>query len=217
MEFNIKIPDNLNELTLKQYQIWVNVAKDQDLDNYFIRQKAISIFTGIKLGHVAQMRKHDVDDISNHIYNLLNSKPVHHVRFKIKSQEFGMIPDFDQMTLGEYVDLEENFKDWGTFHKAMAVLYRPVTTSIKERYEIEEYKGVEHLQDLMEFIPLGVAFGAQVFFWTLLNDLVSCTQSCIVEEAIQTLLTSEDSLLKNGGGTRHSTDWLKEILEDLKR
>jgi hypothetical protein len=35
--------------------------------------------------------------------------------------EFGMIPELDKMTFGEYIDLESYITDWDNMHKAMAV------------------------------------------------------------------------------------------------
>ena len=41
--------------------------------------------------------------------------------------EFGFIPKLDNISLGEFVDLDSYMSDWDNMHKAMAVLYRPVT------------------------------------------------------------------------------------------
>lgn len=38
----------------------------------------------------------------------------------------GFLPKLDEITLGEFIDVESNIGDWQNIHKAMAVLYRPV-------------------------------------------------------------------------------------------
>ena len=57
--------------------------------------------------------------------------------------EYGFIPVLDDMTLGEYVDLDENFTDWDKMHKAMSVLFRPIKLKKGDRYQIEEYDGMD--------------------------------------------------------------------------
>ena len=55
------------------------------------------------------------------------------------SIDFGFIPDLENMTFGEYVDLDNFITDWQSMHKAMAVLYRPITFEKNDKYLIEEY------------------------------------------------------------------------------
>ena len=52
----------------------------------------------------------------------------------------GFVPKLDDITLGEYVDIESNISDWQKdAHKAMAVLYRPVNFKAKDKYGIAPY------------------------------------------------------------------------------
>ena len=83
--------------------------------------------------------------------------------FTHRGIEYGLIPVLDDMTLGEYVDLDENFTDWDTMHKAMAVLYRPVTFKKGDRYQIEEYNGLDNAET-MKADTIGCCDGMYVFF-----------------------------------------------------
>ena len=51
--------------------------------------------------------------------------------FKLLSVDMGFIPNLERISLGEYIDVENNIVDWQTMHKAMAVLYRQSTSVVK--------------------------------------------------------------------------------------
>jgi len=67
------------------------------------------------------------------------------------------------MTLGEYIDLDTYFGDWDNMHKAMSVLYRPVTKEKNDLYNIEDYDGTKY-SDVLKSMPLDVVLGSIVFF-----------------------------------------------------
>ena len=83
--------------------------------------------------------------------------------------EFGFIPNLDKITMGEYIDLNNYFEEASTLHQAMAVLFRPIHKSYKnrEKYEISSYEGTEFFSNVMKDMPLGFALGAKVFFYRL--------------------------------------------------
>jgi hypothetical protein len=54
--------------------------------------------------------------------------------------EYGFIPNLDDMSFGEYVDLDTYLGDWQNIHRAMAVLYRPIREKRGERYNIVPYE-----------------------------------------------------------------------------
>ena len=60
--------------------------------------------------------------------------------FKLNNINYGFHPQLDDLTLGEYIDLDTFIGDWENIEKAMSVLYRPVVNKIKDKYTIEEYK-----------------------------------------------------------------------------
>ena len=120
------------------------------------------------------------------------------------------------MTFGEYIDLESNISSVETFHKAMAVMYRPITKKVKDRYEIFEYKGTDEFSELMKYAPLNVVLGATVFFSTLGSDLVQHTLTYLEKEMKKNpklmTLAKERNLIKDGAGTIQSMHLLKMFL-----
>ena len=215
MKGTITIPENLNEISIKQYQHFLKIAKG--IDGSFLDQRTVETFCSVELSKVLLMKRKDVRDITNHINNLFNQKPEVSITFKIKDVKFGMIPDLENISMGEYTDLTKYLESWETMHKAMAVLFRPITTEVNGKYLIEDYKGSDAYSELMKFAPVGVAMGAMVFFYRLTNDLLNAIRQSLGVEITQEILQSLEPLPKNGVGINHSMHSLKEMLEDLMR
>ena len=168
MNFKLNIPESLNEVTLSQYQKWVKIIDEEKISTFF-QQKMIEIFCNADLKKILQMKVKDVDEVTSNIDNLFNEKPLFVPTFNLGEIEFGFIPQLDEMTFGEYIDLDNYLTDWETMHKAMSVLFRPILHKRKGKYVIEDYKGSD-TYNLSE-IPLNVVMGALVFFCNLRNEL----------------------------------------------
>ena len=218
MKTEIVIPTSLSEIPLKSYQEFMKVVEKSN-DEEFIGQKTIEIFCGLKMKDVVKVKWSDVKNLTLHLNGIFKEKPKFQPTFKIQDTEFGFIPNLEDMTFGEYIDLESNISKVDTFHKAMAVMYRPITKKVKDRYEIFEYTGTDEFSEVMKYAPLNVVMGATVFFSTLGNDLVQHTLTSLETELKknQKLMTSakERNLIKDGDGTIQSMRSLRETLQSL--
>lgn len=213
MKIDIKIPETLNEIHLKQYQKFDKLIKDNEASE-FVNQKTIEIFCNIDLKDVARIRLADTEELLAHLNNLLNVKPKLITTFKLGDYEFGFIPKLEDMTSGEYIDLENYLSDTQTFHKAMAVLFRPIKTKVKDLYTIEEYQSSEVYAEFLQYMPLDVVLGCLVFFSTLTNDCLNGLMDFIHSEVEQSE-AAKKLLEKNGVGINQSTGQLKETFYDL--
>ena len=215
MKLKITIPNKLSEINLLQYQKFLSIAKDNE-DSEFLHQKMVQIFCGIDLKEVAQIKYKDVAEITTTISTMFNVNHKHIPTFKMGGVEFGFIPNLDEMTFGEYTDLDTYITDWDNMHKAMAVLYRPITKKgLNNTYDIEDYKGSATYADVMKHIPLDVCFGANVFFYSLGNELLKATIHYLENnKEIQDILQHQ-TLELNGVGIVQSMLLLKETLTDL--
>ena len=63
MEIEVKVPENLSEITLGQYQKYLKI-QDGDNDEMMIAQKMIEIFCNVELKYVTKMRWKDVQEIT---------------------------------------------------------------------------------------------------------------------------------------------------------
>ena len=163
MELQINVPTSLNEIPLKNYVDFLKVQESSN-DEEFVAQKMIEIFCGIRLIDVAKIKLTSLNEMVAHFTQLFEQKPKFQQTFKIGDIEFGFIPNLEEITFGEYVDLENHLQSWDSFNKAMAVMYRPIKKRIKDKYEIQEYSGTKEYQELMQYAPLDVCIASSVFF-----------------------------------------------------
>jgi len=220
MKTEIVIPTSLSEIPLKSYQEFMRVVEKSN-DEEFIGQKTIEIFCGLKMKDVVKVKWSDVKELTVHLNEIFKAKPKFQATFKIQDTEFGFIPNLEDMSFGEYIDLESNISNVETFHKAMAVMYRPITKKHKERYEVFEYTGTDEFSELMKYAPLNVVMGATVFFSSLGNDLVQHTLTYL-ESQMKTnkkLMTTakERNLIKDGDGIIQSMQLLRVTLQNLMK
>lgn len=214
-KIELTIPDSLNEIVLGQYQDYLKVLNNTENNEIFVRQKMIQYFCGLD-SDVLNIKATDLFDITDRIGGLLNAKDQKlHQFFTVQGVKFGFIPDLENIPWAEFIDLDTNINNFETMHKAMAVLYRPVTKEVRGQYEIEEYKGTVNYSDVMKFAPLSVVFGALVFFWTLENELLASTQEYLAKESSQMISQLKEHLTINGDGITQSIQSLEDRLNSL--
>ena len=221
MKLELTIPTDLNEITLGQYQEFVKV-KEGTNDNEMLAEKMIQIFCDIELKEIINIKFTEVQKLVAHFNKLFSETPKFTPTFKIKDMEFGFIPDLQNISFGEYVDLEENLKSWDTYHKAMAVMYRPIKLKVKDSYELIEYTGTAEYSDLMKFAPLGVVLSSSVFFWTLGSELLTATIAYLESEILTNpkaleILAKEHNFPNNGDGIKAFMHSLKEMSANLTK
>ena len=219
MKAEITIPESLSEVTLGQYQEFL--TKSKDLEGYKLAQCTVSVFCCVPMVSVLKISLVDVTSITNHLNTLFQVEQPLKLSFKLKSenvsQEFGFINDIENMSLGEYSDLDTYISDWDNMHKAMAVMYRPLVNRIKEQYTIVDYEGTADFADVMRFMPLDVALGAMVFFYHLGNELLKATRNYLVGETVEMITAEQHNLISSGDGITASTHSLTERLESLTK
>ena len=212
MQVEILVPDTLSEITLEQYQKFLKIQNDND-DETFLAVKMIEIFCGIRGDTIMKMKASSIRDITAILTDMFNQKPPLVREFTMKGKEYGFIPKLEDMSFGEYVDLDTYMGDIENIHKAMAVLYRPITQKYNDKYLIEEYEGED--EETMKDMPMDAVLSSIIFFYNLGMDLSRAMLNSLQQEENKALvqqLTSE----KNGDGINHFSDSLKEILDGLK-
>ena len=212
MNINIEIPTKLSDITLGQYKRFLNIQKQTE-ESHFLNAKAIEIFCDIELKNVMRLKIADFDKITNRINSLFEQKPKLVQRFKIDSVEYGFHPQLDELTLGEYIDVDTYIADWENMEKTMNVLYRPIENKLKDRYSIKEYN-VDTSANLLD-MPMDAVLSSIFFLWNLGIDL-SKTILNYLELGVETNLMHQQILAENGDGISQYTHSLMGILQDLK-
>ena len=220
MKLDILLPNSLSEIPLSRYQEFV-AMKEKSNDEELIANKMIQIFCGLKLGEVAKIKVKDLNGLIKHFTEVFSERPQLVRQFRIKDIEFGFIPNLEEISFGEYVDIEHHLQNWSTYHKAMAVMFRPIKEKYKDKYSIIDYEPNEDMQELMKFAPLDVAISASFFLQSLLSELLKATLHYLKNELTKTKdLTNfrkEFSLANNGVGIQAYMDSLTEILQNSIR
>jgi len=212
MKVKITVPTSLKDITLQQYKRYLKI-QEKVTDDRFLNAKMIEIFCGVELKDVMHLRLKDSEEIISIITALFDNKPSLVERFKLNGVEYGFHPQLDELTLGEYIDLDTFIGDWENMEKAMNVLYRPVLVKVKNKYSIEEYiVGTE--KNVID-MPMDAVMSSIFFLWNLGLDLSKNMTSYLEVEETKTLMPFLNSQ-RNGAGINQFTDSLKGILEDLK-
>jgi hypothetical protein len=199
------VPNQMNEIRLADYQRFVRLEGDDE----FLSRKALEIFCGLSMDVILQMKASSLNKVNDVLMKAFAERPPLKQRFFIDKQEFGFIPSLEEITVGELNDIDNYISDWSQMHKAMAVLYRPITATFGSRYEIEKYEGSDKYADKMKGISLDIAIGAMLFFWTLGNDLSQATLKSLEKEEEMNLAPLLN-FLKNGDGFLSTTNYLTE-------
>ena len=212
MKLKITIPEGLKDIKLYQYQKFAEIEeKIEDANTLAIQM--VHIFCNVEIEKVRLLNIQDVFSIGETIGAFFNEKPPLINRFTMNGVQYGFIPKLDEMTFGEYVDIDTYLSDWQNMQYAMAVLYRPVEGSYKDMYNIRPYKTNDEAKMLE--MPMDVVLGALLFFYRLGNDC-SRTIANYLQEKQESSLVKYINSEKSMAGLAAYTDSLKAILDDLK-
>jgi len=228
IQLELSIPQRLADIKLEQYQKYVKVLdgidKEAEEAADFINLKALEIFCGLELKESYKLPMKSFEAVLEAIANCLQEPTPLVKRFWFRGSngtevEFGMIPDLNNISFGEYIDLDRYISDWTQMHKAMAILFRPITAKKGEFYEIEEYEGSDKYAGYMLHMPANVAIGALVFFYRLGMKLSKHTMDSSLSEMNeeQRLQVEKRFLEANGVGINHFMHSLEGMLQSLTK
>ena len=103
----------------------------------------------------------------------------------INGKEYGFHPNLQEITLGEYADIETFMKNGLEKHlpELMAILYRPVVEKKNDVYTIEAYDGnIKIRAEEMKKMSAEQVQAAMVFFWTFVNELLRILLLYLMEQ-----------------------------------
>jgi len=224
IELELKVPQKLQAIKLRQYQEYLKIQKEnedvKDATN-FLNSKCIQIFCGLTLKESYNLPVKMFDGVLQQIGKCFEEPTPLIKEFSMTGSNgvevsFGMIPSLDEMTFGEYVDLESFMSDWDSMHKAMAVLYRPITFNKNGKYLIEDYDGSDRYWEVMKDAPVNVALGAMVFFYRLGKKLSKYTMDYLLLQQNQKgASVQEKDLERNGDGINQFMLSLEKTYQEL--
>ncbi len=174
-EVEIVVPETWADVTLERYQQYnKQVSNLKDEDEIVIG--TISTLCNIPTDIIKRLKVKDIKTIYVKLSKLI-SVPVNKDVFdkiEIKGIKYGFHPNLDELTLGEFVDLEEQTKDGvDGFHNILAILYRPIVEEKGNKYNIEPYNET-HIKNarLFQDLSIDIVNGVMVFFYRLGNKFI---------------------------------------------
>jgi hypothetical protein len=214
------VPSTLEEISLSKYQRYLKefeYSKSQKNQETYLGLKMIEIFCEITEDQAKQIDSDSANKVIKILVDLLSVEQPLVESFKLGDINFGWIPKLDNLSFGEFLDVNNNIDNWEDIVIAMGVLYRPITGRAADgKYLIEKYEGDKYHEILKE-MPLNVVLGATVFFWNLGLDLVMSTLCSLDEEMNKMSSRQRASFQKSGDGLLVSLNSLKTMLLKLKR
>lgn len=214
----VTVPTDIDAIELGQFQKW-SLANTEDADKEFLLFKTIEVFCGLEMRLVSQFPLDTAEEIAEEIFAVLDQKKPFKNRFTLDGVEFGFVPDLEAISIGEYIDLENGLKDVKEFHKAAAVLFRPILKSSGPLYTVEAYNPTTETVNRAKTFPMGVVSAAIVFFYNIVNELRQDFQAYSWSKRVEMdNLTIQQMLnsARNGGGIKASTPLQEETLQKSK-
>lgn len=166
---------------------WIKIISTKEKTNSEEALELIKILSDIPTKVIKELSINDVSIIMNKIAELQKEE---HTKLKtiikVNDIEYGFHPNLEEITLGEYADLETYLKDGieNNITKIMAVLYRPITEKEGDNYSIEAY-GTSDLRMRAEKLKKMKAIDVNnslVFFWTFVKELLKTLQQYLMEQ-----------------------------------
>jgi len=188
----LRLPHKWSDLTLGELQV-IMTSENQI--------ERLSVCTGKSEDKLRAMPQKLIQAATAHLDNLLTQETARHEKVvEIDGKRFGFIPNWDDFTAGEWIDMENHLEDfWKNAHKITALLYREVTYELGEKYEVKKYTAKEDAS-IFEEMGADLISGMLLFFWTSRNQLLHDMKSSLLEVAGEAI-----RLAKNGDGITSST------------
>lgn len=215
----VAIPQTTKDITIEQYSKYIMIANDSDKE--FVGHKMLSIFLGVEMKDVLNIPQAEAESIIKDLTDMLDSTPSMEYTFHVDGVEYGFIPDLEELTLGEYVDLEDYIREPKDWNKAAAVMFRPVKQKIRDLYSIEDYKGDKHSQSVAKTFPASCFINATLFFYNLSRHLMANSATYLAKLLKETnkkdykTFLSEVNSANGGDGLTPSIHYLTEMRQNL--
>ena len=169
---SIEIPTTWNDISIKMYNKFERLKKRRSkLEEDEFNIQVICIICDIERKMLERMEVKDINKIAKELRFLMSSQPnTDDLQKKVdwNGKKYGFIPNLSEITMGEYIDIEEYCKEaHKNIHKIMSILYRPIKKENSTRYNIESYSPSEEIEESFLEFPILPSMSALSFFFRL--------------------------------------------------
>jgi hypothetical protein len=182
MELKYKTWDDISLQTFKELK---SVQSDNELTIIINR---LSILCDCDPEEIRKLPIKDFNNLTSQM-SFLNEDIKNEIKLKIDidGQAYGMIPDLNFISTGEFVDIE-NFKQdsEANIHLICAVLWRPILKEDENGYLIQNHhsRGFKQRAELfLNKLPITMVWGGLLFFLSLGIQSLEIIEDYLVKES----------------------------------
>ena len=191
----IRIP-SLKQVTLRQFVDYKNAV--DEIERFIIA-------TGWSREKTLELKPITIAETLNLFENELDKMGERTQMFKSKVDGkeliLGLIPDLNEISLGEYISMTgfgkemSEEKKWQSLIDLFCVLYRPIKERFGEFYLVADYdtKKVPYYVKHIEQMPMYYVYGSLAFFLTISEELANSSIQYLTQQ-LRNQLTRIDSL-----------------------
>jgi len=215
---------------------YVDLYKIRDLfeDDYY-EIRLISIMTGAKQEDILKLPHKQIKQISNHLISIMPSTNfIFEDSFTINGIEYGFIPEYKNMSFGEFVDLDTLLTKkpdeiMSKLHIIASIMFRPIVSKkSKHNYKIEDYDSEtvdERAEIFRKELDVKYVLGGKYFFSKSVRTYSTSIRPSLTWKKPSTWLKTLTlywkmkkmyRLKKRSGGTLSSTELQEMILQNMK-
>jgi len=199
----ITIPESFDEVTISQLRE-ISMLDDANKTKYAI--DVASILSNTDPEVIRKLNATYLNQITQSLQFIADLPKMGYKQSFTHNGQLYAINDFQYMTLGQWIDIEELGKDWkNNLHKILAVIYLPAE-EIKGKLKIEPYDGkFESRAEIMDLRPVSEVYSASVFFSSFAEQLMFDSSLRTLNREIQILqknLPRWKRIMRSGIGTK---------------
>ena len=176
-----KLIDSWSDVNL---QTWLDLAKLEGVGKSEEAAETIAALSDMPQKLIKELSIQDVAVIMSKISELQEGQDSSLKKvIEIEGKRYGFHPDLDEITLGEYADLEQFIKIGVEKHlpEIVAILYRPIVEENNGVYTIAAYDGdISIRAEEMKKMSAEQVQSALVFFYHLGSVLLMTSQSYLI-------------------------------------
>ena len=182
-EKEFKLISSWSEVTLEKWLKLIDLQKGTKSEE---AKETIAALSTIPKDLIVQLELKDIAMLMNSLSKIQAKQDSSLKRIiEVQGNRYGFHPNLDEITLGEYADIETYVKIGIENHlpELMAILYRPIVEEKNNVYTIEAYDGnISIRTEIMKKMSAEQVQSALVFFYSFVSVLSATLESYLTKK-----------------------------------
>ena len=174
------LPTQWSEVSISQYAKLMKVLENDTINEIELLVRTLEALLDIDAKILVKVPLRYLKEVYIELEPLTKEMPSNELKrvIEIDNIEYGFV-DFDDLTLGEFADLDNYLQDaYDNMDSIFSVLYRPVTKRKGDKYFIEDYtlKDIAERREIFSNkMSIDTVIGALVFFCNIGRKFIEST------------------------------------------